>query len=439
MKRPDLTETQRRAISYATENKYCILALDPGLGKSRCLIELRERLQNNCLVICPSHLILNWVKEIKLWASKDVQITTFRAGKDIYDVCDADFVITSYDLIQQAPHLFEWADIVGIDEAHAIKSMEAKRSTFVHKNVYESSVDRVVELTGTPIKNRVKEFYSLLALTHYNPAIAGSEFLDLYPSEIDFADRYSDRDEYTMEINNRWVTIVKWTGLKNTEELKEHLKNRYFRVRSEDVLDLPPVSYKQLLISDTPDEKLIEAFYSYFADEDNFDPEEDYTTRRARNTSSVMPEHKAVAALKKVPFTIKYAKDLLEETGCVLIYSDHVQAAEEIARAFKVKALTGKVPSHVRSQMADAFQAGEGEVLVATIGSMKEGKDLFRSNQLIFNDFSWVPGDMKQVIHRIQRMGQKSHCTVHRILGSPQDEKILEAIEEKLAVIEKAT
>lgn len=436
--KPPLKYYQKDIISYAEKNPYSILAADPGLGKSRVAIEVRENHQCNCLVVCPSYLILNWVKEIKLWSdTKDVQITTFKSGKQIYEPCDSDYVLISYDLVQKAEHLFEWADMIILDEAHAIKSMKAKRTTFLHKNIYENSIKRVHLLTGTPIKNRVQEFYSLLALCHYNPNIAESQFLDLFTSEIDFADRYSFREQYDMELpDGRRIPIIKWSGLQRADELKTHLRGKYFRVKSSDVLDLPPVLYKSFQISDDDDEELIRAFMGFFSDEE--DREEKKNLTREDRTGSVFPEHKKIAALKKVPFTIKYARDLLEEVECVLIYSDHIESTEQIAREFGVEPITGKVDSSKRFEMADRFQNGEGRVLACTIGSMKEGKDLFRSSHIIFNDLPWVPGDMKQVIYRIQRIGQKSKCVVHKILGSPQDAYIAGVLEGKMKTIEGA-
>lgn len=425
MERPALKGYQWLALAYAQANPYCILALDPGLGKSRIAIEVAETHRSNCLIICPSYLILNWVKEIKKWSvNPNAQVCAFRAGKDMYSPVDADYVITSYDLVQKAPYLFEWADMVVLDEAHSIKSMKAKRTEFIHRHIYENSVPRVHLLTGTPIKNRVQEFYSLLALCHYNPSAADSQFLDLFPSEIDFADRYSIRREYTMEVGRRLVTIVKWEGLRHVEELKKWLEGKYFRIKSSDVLDLPPITYKSILVAEAADPALLESFNAHFSED---------------GADSVNPTAKAEAALKKVPFTVKYVENLLEEVDCALVYTDHVASARELARLLGVEAITGEMSSTKRSKLSREFQEGQGRVLVATIGSLKEGVDLYRSSHIVFNDYSWVPGDMKQVAYRIQRVGQKNHCTVHHILGSPQDEYILGVIESKLKTIEKAT
>ncbi len=434
MKRPPLREHQVQAVAYCLANPYSIVALDPRLGKSRVAIEVREKLKYKCIIVCPSYLVDNWKKEIKLWAG-DALILAIHSGKEIpIKRHFADYVIISYSLAQKAEHLFVWADMVVLDEAPAIKAMDSKRSQFIHKNVYENSMKSVLLLTGTPIKNRVKEFYSLLALTFYNPSAPQSQFLELYPDEITFAERFSHSNSYDVEIKpGRFITVTNWFGIKNTDELKKWLKGRYIRIRDTDVLDMPDVSYKPVLISDIADPKLLDSFNSFFMD----GPMRELT--RKERTGSTLPEHKAMAALKKVPFTAKYVRDLLEEVECVLVYTDHRESAHALAKEFKVQAITGEMPAQKRSLMADRFQAGEGRVLVATIGSLNQGKDLYRANHLVFSDQTWVPGDMKQVINRMRVVGKKIPCVVHHIFGSPQDEFISNTLKEKMQTIDEAT
>lgn len=423
MKRPPMTEKQKRAFRYLLKHPYSILAMDPRLGKSRVLIKLQRKLKLNCLIICPGYLVPNWYDQIRFWFGKKPVITTIMKGSDIYDVFDSDFVIVSYNLAMKAPWFFEWADMIGLDEGHHLKSMEAKRTEFVHKNVYENSVPRLHILTGTIIKNRVKEFYSPLALTYYNPKTTDPEFLKKYPSEIDFADEFSYREQYKLQINNKWVTIVKWSGLRNLQRLKKHLKGRYIRIRA-DAGDLPPITPIEVMVSNNPDKKLLEAFTTFFMED---------------GKGSVKPDIKAEAALKKVPFTIKYVEDLLVEKECALVYSDHRAPVEEIAKHFGVVAVTGKMTAKRRSQVVKDFQAGKTRLIVATVGALKEGSDIYRSEDIVFNDYPWTPGDITQVINRIRKLGQKKPCTVHKIIGSPQDEYIISTLEAKIEVIERAT
>lgn len=414
---------QETTRDFCVNHPYSIMALDMGLGKTPTSLAVWNKIgRGNCLVICPAYLLLNWEQEIRKFLGKEPIITIIRKGSEIYDAFDSDFVLISYTLSQKAEQLFEWADMVLLDEGQYVHSMKAKRTDFIHRAIYENSVKRLHILTGTPIKNRIEEYYSLIALCNYDPKKEKSEFLSRFPDSITFADYFSHRQEFKMEIRNKWVTIVKWTGVKNGDELKQYLKGHYIRFASDKVLKLDVPVMKDILISNHPDKKLLAEFESHYSNEGN---------------DSVMPTFKAEAALKKVPFTVHYVKDLLEQVDCVAIYSDHVASAEAIAREFNVPAITGKMNPNSRMQLGLDFQAGKSRVIAATIKSFSTGINLTRANNLVLNDYAWVPGDIKQVIHRIQRRGQTKKCVIHRILGSPQDRTILETVESKNQTIEK--
>jgi len=441
-----LTEKQRQMIAYGKAHNYCILAADPRLGKTAASIYLQQTKKANCLVVCPSYLIPNWKREINKWAPK-ASVTMFKKGKDIYDVCDSDFVVTSYDLIQKAEHIFEWADMVVCDEIHNLKSMDSKRSQFFHRALFENSVKYFYGLTGTPLKNRVKEFYSLIALTNYDPTQKDHSFLEEYPDEITFAEYFSYAETYNVRVSNKrggWeMPVTTYSGLRNEKELKEWLRGKYIRIRAE-AGDLPPISYLDTLVSDIDDNKLLESFKAYFNSEQKVKHSVrvgDITEHESRKlrTGSVLPEHKRNAAVQKVPFTIKYVEDLLQSIECCLIYSDHREPCQQLAKHFGVLPITGEMSGTKRNQLVNDFQAGKTNIICATVGALKEGSDLFRAKDLVLNDPPWVSGDILQVINRTRAMGQKDPRTVHRIMGSPQDAKIYKVLEEKQETIDKAT
>lgn len=443
------TKKQRRLYKFAMKRKYSIWAVDPRLGKSLVGIAIQQKLNKPCLVICPSYLVANWDKEIRKWAKPDVQVTMFRAAKKIYEPFDHDFIIISYDLAQKAKHLFEWAHMVILDEVHHLKTMSTKRTQFIHKEIYENSIPRVYALSGTILKNRVKEFYSPLAVMHYDPnsekkqsgkdlgrfivldeqtSSSKSDFLERFTDEIEFADYFSFREEFNVPVRTKkgqfyYMPVPKWTGLRNLDELKRYRRGHYIRIKASEK-DLPPLDFKKVLISKTPNKKLLKAFNDYF-DQDG--------------TDSVKPDIKVEAALQKVPFTIEYVEDLLTSVERVCIYSDHVEPVEKIAKHFGVPPITGKMSAKRRARLAKEFQEGKSQVLVATIGALKEGQDLFIAKDLVLNDPAWVPGDLKQVFNRIRGLGQKDPRTVHEIYGSPQDGKISASLKEKIETIDRAT
>lgn len=451
---PSLTEKQKIMYAYGEAHPYSLLCADPRLGKSRVAIKLQQKRNANCLVVCPAHLITNWKKEINKWAPL-ASVTMFRKGYDIYDVCDSDFVVTSYDLAQKAEHTFEWADMVVADEIHILKNMASKKSQFFHRAVYENSIKFFHGLTGTPIKNRVKEFYSLLALANYNPKQTDHSFLDAFPDEITFAEHFSFSETYEVKVSKgkkTWhMPVTSYKGLRNQKELKQWLKGKYIRIRA-DASDLPPISYLDTLVSDIDDKKLLRDFEKYFVKDDDVrayvkqenalrakkDKIKEYEIRDMR-TGSTLSEHKRAAAEKKVPFTIKYVENLMESVECCLIYSDHKEPIFQLANHFGVPPITGATPGNKRAQLVSDFQAGKINILCATVGSLKEGADIYRAKDLVLSDPPWVPGDITQVINRTRAIGEKDPRTVHRIMGSPQDQKIWEVIEEKIATIDMAT
>jgi hypothetical protein len=383
-----------------------------------CAIATKLNLENRrCLVICPAYLVLNWKNEINKFTKNQV-ITIFKKHADVFFPVDSDFVVCSYDIAVKSELIFEWANMIVIDEAHALKNMNSKRSKEIHRKVFEYNIERLYLLTGTPIKNRVEEFYSLIALCNYNPTIKESAFLEKFKEHVSFADQFSFRQEYERMVTTKKgykqkIKVVKWDGIKNEGELKMWLKGIYVSKKSKS----DPIIYMDVVVDDADKPELLAAF-------------------NESKENSVAPQIKVESAVLKVPFTYDYVKDLIDNnSGPVIIYSDHIAPCEELGKLFDVTPITGSMSPEDRSEMAEKFQRGEIPVLVATIKSFSTGFNLTASNNIVFNDFSWVPADMSQAEHRINRIGQTKQCYVHRIIGSVQDNKILQALDEKMKVI----
>lgn len=412
---------QEKTVEFAEKNKYAILALEMGLGKGLCALETFKRSGRNLLIVCPSYLISNWESEVNKFLPGEYTVVKVKGGKSIPKSPAGNIVIISYELAQRAEHLFYWSDFLVLDEANYVKSMKAKRTQFLHRVIYEASIKRVLLLTGTPIKNRVEEYYSLLAICNYSIGGTKTDFLKRFPSSVHFADYFSFRHEFDMPIRNRHVKIVKWEGIRNVEELKKYISPFYIRYKSSDVLDLPPVRFLDVQVSDIDNKELLSAFEEF-----------------SRDNNRINPNVKASAALETAPFTVRYARDLLD-SGIeeLVIYTDHVDSCEYIAKELNVDPITGMTRPEKRQLIGSLFQQGKKKVIVATVGSFSTGINLTRACHLIFNDLPWVPGDIKQAMYRIVRIGQERGCTIHRILGSPQAKYILKALDEKDSVIGK--
>lgn len=417
-----LYDYQKKSVEFGVQNNYCILGLDPGLGKTLISLTISiETRSKKTLIICPAYLKLKWQDEInKFYPGKAIAV--IKSSKDLQKLVlfDLDFVIISYGLLDKADNLFEWSDMVIADECHFLKEMKTKRTETFHRLIYENSVERCLLLTGTPVQNRIYEFYSLIAICNYNPKLEESSFLSRFPSYVSFANYFSYLKEFEMMRGGRRVRIQQWEGVRTDRlpDLFSHLKNIYITFKSDEVLDLPPYVEIEVPVelSDMPD--LLDEFNEF-----------------STNNTSANVKAKAEAALLKAPFTVEYVKGLLDSVSQVVIYTDHIASCELIADGLDTVAITGKTPTHMRERLAKEFMDGKRSVLVATIGSFSTGIDLYRSFNMVINDLNWVPGNMKQAKYRIRRIGQMNKCFFHYILGTNQDKIIKKKLEAKMNVI----
>jgi len=296
-------------------------------------------------------------------------------------------------------------DIVIADEAHYLKNPDAKRSEAFYNMIGRHDPERVILLTGTPVKNRVQEWWSLLY-------ILKATTLEYYP----FCHRFSNVQRFKIAGRN----VTKFEGHKNVDDLLKLLKPVYLRRKASEVLDLPPIVRKDIFLEpEYVDAELLAAWNEgkYFA------------TAKTNN------------AKIKIPHTIKYARELIDQgEGPLVIFSEHIEPVEDIAgglhgNGYKVAMVTGKTPVKVRDDIVERFQAGEFDALVATIGSMSVGFTLTRARNMIFNDLPFVPADLLQAEKRIHRIGQNMSCVIHRIFYGKMDAHIGKILNTKLKTL----
>ncbi|KAK9776630.1 putative SNF2 family N-terminal domain-containing protein [Seiridium cardinale] len=149
-----------------------ILADDMGLGKTLEIISLivSEGLENGpTLIVAPVSVLSNWEQQIKFHVKEDQQpsVLVYHSCKPMSaaELRKYHVVVTTYGMlsseakVKNSSRLFgvEWRRVV-LDEGHTIRNAKAQLAQAAHMLKAKS---RWV-LTGTPIINNVKDFYSLL-------------------------------------------------------------------------------------------------------------------------------------------------------------------------------------------------------------------------------------------------------------------------------------
>ncbi|MBQ2611078.1 DEAD/DEAH box helicase, partial [bacterium] len=139
------------------------MADDMGLGKTiqviSLILKLKEegKLDKPVLVICPTTLMGNWMKEIQMFASSLDTVIYHGAERELdlkHDVILTTYAIMRIDIEELKNH--EWGMVI-VDEAQNIKNPDTAQSIAV--KMLKSSIK--IAMTGTPVENRLTELWSI--------------------------------------------------------------------------------------------------------------------------------------------------------------------------------------------------------------------------------------------------------------------------------------
>uniref|UniRef100_A0AAY4AI84 DNA excision repair protein ERCC-6-like n=1 Tax=Denticeps clupeoides TaxID=299321 RepID=A0AAY4AI84_9TELE len=175
-----LYEHQKEGVAflyrlYKEGKKGGILADDMGLGKTIQVISFLSgmydaELVNHCLLIMPTSLIKNWVREFAMW-TPGMRVKEFHGTSKAERNRNLEriqrrggVIITTYQMLINNWELlstyegreFCW-DYVILDEAHKIKSSSTKTA----KSAHSIQAKHRLLLTGTPVQNNLREMWAL--------------------------------------------------------------------------------------------------------------------------------------------------------------------------------------------------------------------------------------------------------------------------------------
>jgi len=414
-----------------------ILADDMGLGKTiQAIAYILCSNDNPSLVICPTSVIRNWQKEIaKFSPSLKVHIHhgQDRLKKRFIEeyVKKYDVVISSYATIRRDEKIFEpikFGTII-LDEAQNIKNPFAKQAIAINK--LKSNLRFC--LTGTPIENRLSEFWSIMNFV--NPGFLSSwkSFKKNFAEPIELEDNNSKSDllkKIVMPFIMRRVKIDKSiiNDLPKKTDIKEYC-----------TLTKEQASIYQAIVDDS-----LEKIES---EEDN---------RRALIMATLIK-------LKQVcNHPANYLKDstklsnrsgkvgrLREIVGVImdnnekcLIFTQYKEMGSLIKNDLEelfdtpVCFLHGGLNINAREQMIELFQSDERHsprIFILSLKAGGTGINLTKANHVIHFDRWWNPAVENQATDRAFRIGQRKNVFVYKFITSGTiEERIDEMIEKKL-------
>jgi SNF2 family DNA or RNA helicase len=412
-----------------------IIADEMGLGKTVQALAFLRALGGRALIVCPSSLVFNWVREAaRFTPERKVLVIAGEGRSKLFGppLEQAELVITSYPLLRRDIERYrDWEfDAAILDEAQHIKNPESQ-------NAQAACALRAKNrslLTGTPIENSLKDLWSLM--NFLMPGYLGSA--------KDFRERY-ERD-----IQNDPLGA---TSKRLLQRIRPFVLRRTKRAVATELPEkIEQVSYCEL----TPQQKDV-----YF--------ELVKTTRRTLSElAGGKDQGKARIAMLTALLRLRQACCDLRLLGQEDIGQEQASAKIELLRELLAEAVDGghrvlifsqfvsmltllrevltadEIPycyldgaTKDRAAEVDRFQTGEVPTFLISLKAGGVGLNLTAADTVIHFDPWWNPAVEMQATDRAHRIGQQKVVTAYKLIARDTvEEKILALQQKKRALVD---
>lgn len=335
-------------------------------------------------------------REFIRWGTKEVEVEVLR--EPIFEQTD-------------------WLAAVA-DEAHRAKN----RKSLQTKGLLRIDAKLKLAMTGTPLQNSPDELWPLLKWL----------FPDEYTSYWRFFDQYVDFYE------GQYGKII--TGVRNPDALRFELSTRLVRRTKDEVLNLPEKTRQYIPVKLNPKQQKLydEAERQMWFEVEQAIKEGDESAKRfaeaAANSSEIYTVPNGAARTVRLrqiassPANLGGEDDSAKLDAAVeiildaqprqfVVFSEFVATCGLLAQRLKAKGLhaetfTGETSTQTRTELENQFQNNEIDVLIGTIGAMREGVTLTAASVQIWLERHWTPAPNEQGEDRSHRNGQDTPVTI---------------------------
>uniref|UniRef100_A0A1A9W059 Repressor of RNA polymerase III transcription MAF1 homolog n=1 Tax=Glossina brevipalpis TaxID=37001 RepID=A0A1A9W059_9MUSC len=495
----------------------CILAHCMGLGKTLQLIALlhtvisyKELKTTKILVLCPKSTVMNWADEIIRWLGplrqKNLKVYTFSDTSDINEKLNilrewslsnstrAGCLLIGYEAFRTLVFYHSYkkrgtinpmrleeirknvnsylldpgADLVVCDEGHIIKNSKSAISLAVAKIV----TPRRIVLTGTPIQNNLKEYYSMV--NFIKPLFLGTEkeFANLYANPIRNG-QHKDSGKADIKVMKQRSFVLhkklsKFVQRKEAELLKTFLPQKFEYVLFIPMTEVQIWTHPKVLEDawrnavNQKNKKDREKDLKMKNQSDDDQPDDIYDSQTGqmsvindwwrhllseKDLESVMPSNKLrtmfniiqmceekgekcliFSAFVAVLNVVEYFFKKITEKNPQVLKELNVNPNSQWILGEDYYRLDGKTPKTIRHEMINVFNNvlnKRARVFLISAKAGGQGINLIGANRVIILDTSWNPSNDQQNIFRVFRLGQKRNCYIYRLLAmGTMEEKV---------------
>ena len=405
-------------------------------------------------------------KERGKWTDNRYVIINFDILDDVYKVSRAKTKEGIEKAMENSPmlkFLLNKKSLIIIDEAHKLSNNTSDRYKIIKDLINKSNPHSIYLSTGTPITNDPANYFNLLSLLN-DPLTIDREFYymrycDAFKMPIneqqkqkkqqltqEFLNSHNKNTWYdlTVEekkslndiINKRVIQKIIPKGGKNLEELKMQTAHVYLRRTKDDIGDLPP-KYIHERVFELNKEQMAE--YKKLWDEYEAAKLEEDSSKELNKELIEGGLYRKYLSNQMIPNTIKLAEKCLARGEKIVIaccYDDELYTLRDY---FKDKCViyNGKMSLKEKDEAIKKFNSDPNVMIfIGNIIAAGVGITLTSSRVVIFNNFSYVPGDNSQFQDRVHRIGQTRDVHIfYQFFKDTQYEKMWNTVLSKSLII----
>ncbi len=452
----ELMPHQAQVVAAAAEgHRTFLLADEPGLGKTaQALLAADAANAYPLLVVVPSVVKTNWVREVGLWTPHR-KATMVQGNGDTVDGF-ADVVVVNYEVLDRHVGWFGEFGFRGmvVDEAHFIKNRTSQRSRHVldlSKRIRLRTVrPLLMALTGTPLINDIDDFRAIWQFLGWideaeprTELMNSLEDVGLTPAEPGF---YPSARQCVIDlgiVRRRKIDVAADIPARRIADLPVELDDkvgRSIRAAERDLAQRLVARYETALANRDaePTEGIDHELVSRVASWELKDAD---SAKTGENVFTMM-RHIGQA---KAGLAADYAAQLARSAGKVVFFAKHVDVMDTAQEAFekqgiRYSSIRGDQTPTVRQRNIDAFvKEPDVAIAVCSLTAAGVGINLQVASNIVLAELSWTDAEQTQAIDRSHRIGQTEPVTAWRIIAAQTiDSRIAELIDSKAGLAARA-
>ena len=427
---------QQRGFEWMVQNTRIgfgsLLADDMGLGKTLQVITLLLHQKESgqldklkALVVAPTSLLTNWRKEIERFAP-DLSVQVYHGSKRTLDNNTHDIILTSYGLIRSDSSTLgkpRWRTLV-IDEAQNIKNPGSLQT----KAIKKIKADIRIGMSGTPVENRLREYWSVFDFTNKGYLGTQKKFQEELASPIE-----KDRDQDCLDRFRKLTSPFILRRLKTDKTIISDLpdkveSNRYCNLSKQQAA-LYQNTVESIMEDINSTEEGIERKGIIFK---LLNALKQICNAPAQflNHDSAIPEESG-----KLAMFMELMREAIDADEKVLIFTQYTTMGELLVNTLQqelsldVPFLHGGLSRKKRDEMVEDFQSsGRTRAMILSLKAGGTGLNLTAASQVIHYDLWWNPAVEAQATDRAYRIGQKQNVQVHRLITENTFEEKIDAM-----------